>query len=855
MVHPVYSSYRYVGCYTQVFYDSYFISSYMEPKLCFSLCQTPIIYIQHRICRCSGSGLMDYNRQRDKFCNIQCPKPGNRQDKTTNTCGGIKTYSVYVEEQFYTRHAYLLNYQIQFASCELWNSSNYYNTFQVQIDGSSVRSSLNKLERCAAACLDQNATTKSIGRRNILSVNNYDIKPNFGNVRFPKTFNDDINQCSCIMPNNLNVNSNGALNLIILSNNNCDRYCNNIVGDSKVEHKFKCGSSSDRRIWAVYSLNDACPIDSIYIKELKRCISIDRQFIDSCSPPSMHYVFDGNITWNVFLKIINKLNLTKSIVSIAFNNDVTIDPSWTCSKTTTNIDTINSNLSNASYSTRNFNTNYVLDNGCLRIVSFLSYLYRSSYRLCIENPINRNLLSYTTRFYPIYTSDIDYFMITSCPMNWFDLNKHCYRISDEVKTIQDARNSCINISKVDEIKKDKEIIFSDEDNDDNKNEMRNNIKNYINDLYTGEIAQYTSQWQAHLGFYLLDTNLSNTETILQQLNPFTTDVSSAISNGNINRSSINEFQMINLMETNKTIVIDDSCIVVTRSPIDGNKSPMLKNIHISNCSKPRHVLCKTKSIFFQSEQRCLSKPLTFGLPAIISNQLTHELCLSMCKTLQTTLAILYINKCYCLNSDLSWMLFTKPHYENYQKKDCGNPCPGNQHEHCGNENTIVVIENPSYIFSSKDEDIDKITTFTSDFAYDTCIHLNSVNQSTTYEFNLTDENDIHPRHCLELCTNYKQKYALLNSNKCLCTNILTKKKQDDPFSSSNFNCTQECSANYFYTCGNPTNSSIYSVYVMKIKCPLGFQISKDERRCVRADVSTKKSSFSTAQSYCKSVDG
>ncbi|CAF5176851.1 unnamed protein product, partial [Rotaria sp. Silwood1] len=83
-------------------------------------------------------------------------------------------------------------------------------------------------------------------------------------------FNDDINQCSCIMPNKLNVDSNGALNLIILSNNNCDRYCNNIVGDSKLEHKFKCGSSSDRRIRAVYSLNDACPIDSIYIKELKR---------------------------------------------------------------------------------------------------------------------------------------------------------------------------------------------------------------------------------------------------------------------------------------------------------------------------------------------------------------------------------------------------------------------------------------------------------------------------------------------------------------------------------------------------------------------------------------------------------
>ncbi|CAF3081108.1 unnamed protein product, partial [Rotaria sp. Silwood2] len=160
-------SYRYMGCYINAFYNSYFISSYMEPTLCFRLCETPIIYIQASICRCSGGGLMDYNRQRDKFCRIACPKPGDRRFKSNNTCGGLGTYSVYVEEHFYTQHAELFNYQIQFASCQLWNSSSYYDTFQVKIDESSVKSSLNRLERCAVACLDQNTTTKSIGRRNI----------------------------------------------------------------------------------------------------------------------------------------------------------------------------------------------------------------------------------------------------------------------------------------------------------------------------------------------------------------------------------------------------------------------------------------------------------------------------------------------------------------------------------------------------------------------------------------------------------------------------------------------------------------------------------------------------------------
>ncbi|CAF4347646.1 unnamed protein product, partial [Rotaria sordida] len=73
-----------------------------------------------------------------------------------------------------------------------------------------------------------------------------------------------------------------------------------------------------------------------------------------------------------------------------------------------------------------------------------------------------------------------------------------------------------------------------------------------------------------------------------------------------------------------------------------------------------------------------------------------------------------------------------------------------------------------------------------------------------------------------------QQYALLNSNKCLCTNILMRKKQDDRFSPPDFNCTQECQ---------------------------DFQLSNDKQRCVQRDFLVKKNSSSTAQSYCKSIGG
>lgn len=163
--HVVLGAYRYVGCYRQVLYDSYFTSSYMEPNLCFRLCETPIIFIRYTECRCSGSGIMHYDRHRDSDCPIQCTKPGDSRIITTERCGGREMYSLYAEENFYTRHAHLLEYRIQYESCQFWNRSDYYDTFQVKTDASSVKSPLNRLERCAATCLDQNSTTTSIGKR------------------------------------------------------------------------------------------------------------------------------------------------------------------------------------------------------------------------------------------------------------------------------------------------------------------------------------------------------------------------------------------------------------------------------------------------------------------------------------------------------------------------------------------------------------------------------------------------------------------------------------------------------------------------------------------------------------------
>ncbi|CAF4228211.1 unnamed protein product, partial [Rotaria sordida] len=166
----------------------------MEPTLCFILCETPVIYLQGTICRCSSVGLTDHNRVSDNLCKTSCEISNNDQVVTTNTCGGKETYSVYAEENYYIQQADLFNFQIQLKSCELWNTSDYYDTVQVKINESSFQTQLTKLERCANTCLNQNVTTESIA------------------------FNGDNNQCLCIISQRLNLDSDDTHHLTILSN-------------------------------------------------------------------------------------------------------------------------------------------------------------------------------------------------------------------------------------------------------------------------------------------------------------------------------------------------------------------------------------------------------------------------------------------------------------------------------------------------------------------------------------------------------------------------------------------------------------------------------------------------------------
>ena len=305
------------------------------------------------------------------------------------------------------------------------------------------------------------------------------------------------------------------------------------------------------------------------------------------------------------------------------------------------------------------------------------------------------------------------------------------------------------------------------------------------------------------------------------MNLYYQDLSSLVSNDTSDYLPINEFQMINPIDNkNQSNIMDLSCIVSIRTTLEEYERPVLNSIQMNNCSKSRYVLCETKTLIIRNyEQGCFQKPLTFDLPALISNELTYELCLSICQELQTKLAIIHINKCYCLDGFASKSFNLTADLEKYQQKNCGNPCLGNRNELCGNEDTIVVFD----IFDSKRTYTDASTPPEPfpDFRYDGCIKVNSFDPTTTNQFNLTNLNNSHPRHCLELCTNYQQKYALMNSNKCFCTNIPIKDEQYHTDLLPHKFCSQKCAANYFYTCGNRDNSTIYSMYIMQPKCRHG----------------------------------
>ncbi|CAF1252225.1 unnamed protein product [Rotaria sordida] len=799
----------------------------MEPTLCFRLCDTPIIYIQRSICRCSWGGLMDYSRRRNTYCSTSCPKPGYRKVTTNISCGGSEYYSAYAENQFYTKHAHLFDYRIQFKSCEFRNSSSDFDILQVKIDELSEKLALNKLERCAAACLDQNKTTQSIA------------------------FNSDNNQCLCIIQKELNIDSNRILNLTILPNNTCDLYCDNTFGDSNIEHKFKCGSKNDSRIWAIYDLSGLCPIDFIYVKELKECMSSHSGRWNSCPSSSTRYTYDGKLKWDVFLKIIDQLNLTKSTVLIDFEDNDIIDSAWKCLKQYS----YGSDRTSYVYSYR---TLYILENGCLRLESNSGYSFLLASRLCIT--YSTSLVSssgYSTVYYRYKPSinPISY----DCPMNWLDLNKHCYRISDTSKTIQEAKKNCISVSQSTDSEEHEDSAESINDNDDDDDDdygvsydimtkINDKNKDNINKLHRGEVAQYSSQWQGRLGFFLLDTHIAS-DVLTNQYNK---NIQSINSNVNIDRSSINEFQMIN---TDNSTNNNESCLVFTRSVINSIENSIITKTSINNCSKARHVLCARKSIIDSNSLiGCFHKPLTLDLPSIISNHLTYKLCLSICQSLKTKLAIIQINKCYCLNAGVTWINGTTRNNFNHRKVDCGRPCLGNKHEHCGDENTIVVY-NITRSLSYYEVSLSAESS-NPDFIYDSCVYLHSVNRSIMYQFNIKHIYNIHPRHCLEICNKYHQNYALINGNKCLCTNKPPKRRKlSNYFTPQDFYCNRECLGNYFYTCGSINNASLYSVYTMKLHCSTGFTLDEDKKRCMYDDTSKKSHVFPDAQSHCKSIGG
>jgi hypothetical protein len=135
--------------------------------------------------------------------------------------------------------------------------------------------------------------------------------------------------------------------------------------------------------------------------------------------------------------------------------------------------------------------------------------------------------------------------------------------------------------------------------------------------------------------------------------------------------------MINSTENNNSNLTIDSCVISTRVITEERERPLLKSDSSNNCSQARHVLCATKTLIVRNfQQGCFQKPATLDLPALVSNRLTFELCLSVCQELQTKLAVIHIDKCYCLNGFTSRVFNLTVDLGKYQQQNCGNPCSG-----------------------------------------------------------------------------------------------------------------------------------------------------------------------------------
>ena len=123
---------------------------------------------------------------------------------------------------------------------------------------------------------------------------------------------------------------------------------------------------------------------------------------------------------------------------------------------------------------------------------------------------------------------------------------------------------------------------------------------------------------------------------------------------------------------------DDSCVIAMRMSTEDEERPILQSNSSKNCSTPKHVLCETGTLIARDfQQGCYGEPLILDLPALISSRMTYELCLSICQELQTKIAIIQINKCYCLNGISAKLFNLTADLIKHQKKACGNVCQGN----------------------------------------------------------------------------------------------------------------------------------------------------------------------------------
>ncbi|CAF1153247.1 unnamed protein product [Didymodactylos carnosus] len=782
-----------------------------------------------------------------------------------DTCGGIDTYSMYIKKSYYLNHGHLLHYQIEFYACEKWKAINNVKMNTIDMTKSSSlldqMSTLNTIEKCAAKCLDQNITTEFLafnGEQTCICMSHQSSFSTLSRQRFRDLYVD------------------------VLSNSSCNKYCKNSNGNDM----YNCGSTSDPKIFAIYHLNGSCPNESTYISEINQCVikQYSSYYSFSTCPLSMkEYVYDGSIEWSKYLKILDKLQLYNDRVIINFDNSITPNITWKCgqisSSTTSSVGASSYFMFPGGSMWNRIKTaekkSYFVLNGCLKETEILSY--RSDYRLCLANPLER-FTAADNSSYILVINQLQKF----CAQGWIDINNRCFKMTKEEKSISTAKNICISNNDRDRNEIDLMSTRSPITVDDIKSPE-------MNSMPSGRPLEYESEWEARLGFYLLDEEImqdkkeikvdeNDQDSVLPNSNPnpyydsdYDYDTMASTRNGRHQllprdgksfSASIYEYYVLDIKESvqNSSRSTDEKCMLVTRAS-EGYEKPKITVSQLTdifstkrnNCSQPRHVLCETNPVVIkQSLYECFQKPFYMDLPALITNQMTHERCLSTCQELQTKLAIININRCYCV-ANRNVMNITQ-NFQQYKAKLCGSPCSGNSHELCGDKNIIVIFQmvetRRTYTYLKTPAEAYP------DFTFRDCLTLdsNSIRLIPTIQF--TIKYRMHPRHCLALCSTYEQKYALIQNRTCLCTNInvIQYFAETGEIATEGQNCALACDGNYLYSCGS-VQTNIYSLYIMQPKCKHGYEMAENYDQCVYSHYSSKTKTYQEAIVYCQGHGG